>query len=131
MHIRDQEKTQITFMDKNIDLIINSKFIRSHLKIMKNEWVMFLGSWPKIRVLVKMTYDVLEWMMTFQDSNQFFVNMKVVHMVLKNMFSLGFIFIWQTHQNLGLSGFQNSQMNWLINFSSPNFKSWWIDDWGH
>ena len=26
MHIRDQ-KTQITFMDKNIDLIINSKFI--------------------------------------------------------------------------------------------------------
>ena len=28
MHIRDQ-KTQITFMDKNIDLIINSKFIGS------------------------------------------------------------------------------------------------------
>ena len=29
MHIRDQKKTQITFMDKNIDLIINSKFIGS------------------------------------------------------------------------------------------------------
>ena len=28
MHIRDQ-KTQITFMDKNMDLIINSKFIGS------------------------------------------------------------------------------------------------------
>ena len=28
MHIRDQE-TQITFMDKNIDLIINTKFIGS------------------------------------------------------------------------------------------------------
>ena len=28
MHIRDQ-KTQITFMDKNIDMIINSKFIGS------------------------------------------------------------------------------------------------------
>ena len=26
MHIRDQN-TQITFMDKNIDLIVNSKFI--------------------------------------------------------------------------------------------------------
>ena len=29
MHIRDQ-KTQITFMDKYIDLIINSKFIQSN-----------------------------------------------------------------------------------------------------
>ena len=29
MHIRDQKKTQITFMDKKIDLIINSKFIGS------------------------------------------------------------------------------------------------------
>ena len=28
MHIRDQ-KTQITFMNKNIDLIINSQFIES------------------------------------------------------------------------------------------------------
>ena len=28
MHIRDR-KTQITFMDKNLDLIINSKFIGS------------------------------------------------------------------------------------------------------
>ena len=28
MHIRDQ-KTQITFMDKNVNLIINSKFIGS------------------------------------------------------------------------------------------------------
>lgn len=98
---------------------------------MKNEWVMFLGVWPKIRVLVKMTYNVLEWMMSFQDSNQIFMNMKVVHIVLNNSFSLGVISIWPTHKTLGLSAFQNSQMNWLINFSSPQLISWWIDDWGH
>ena len=78
-----------------------------------------------------MTYNVLKWMMTFQVSNGFLMNMQVVHMVPKNSFSLGVIFIWQTHQKLGLSGFQFSQMIWLINFSKPNFKSWWIDDWGH
>ena len=98
---------------------------------MKNEGVMSLGSWPKIRVSVKMTYNVLEWMMTFQASNQFLMNMKVVHIVLKNIFSLGVISIWPTHKKLGLSAFQNSQMNWLINFSSPQLISWWIDDWGH
>ena len=36
MHIRDQ-KTQITFMDKNIDLIINSKFIGSQQTHHKKE----------------------------------------------------------------------------------------------
>ena len=36
MHIRDQ-KTQITFKDKNIDLIINSKFIGSHQTHRKKE----------------------------------------------------------------------------------------------
>ena len=36
MHIRDQ-KTQITFMDKNIDLIINSKFIGSQQTHRKKE----------------------------------------------------------------------------------------------
>ena len=93
---------------------------------------MFLGSWPKIRISVKMTYNVLKWMMvTFQASNQFLMNMKVVHMVLKNIFYLGVISIWQTHKKLGLSAFQNSQMNWLINFSSPQLISWWIYDWGH
>ena len=92
---------------------------------------MSLGSWPKIRVSVKMTYNVLEWEMTFQASNQFLMNMKVVHIVLKNIFSLGVISIWPTHKKLGLSVFQNSQMNWLINFSSPQLISWWIDDWGH
>ena len=59
------------------------------------------------------------------------MNMKVVHMVLKNIFSLGVISIWQTHKESGLSVLQNSQMNWLINFSSPQLISWWIDDWGH
>ena len=92
---------------------------------------MSLGSWPKIRVSVKMTYNVLEWEMTFQASNQFLMNMKVVHIVLKNIFSFGIISIWPTHKKLGLSAFQNSQMNWLINFSSPWLISWWIDDWGH
>ena len=88
-----------------------------------------MGSWPKIRVSVKMTYKFLEWMMTFQASNQFLMNMKVVHTVLKNIFSLEVISIWQTHKKLGLSALQNSQMNWLINFSSPWLISWWIDDW--
>ena len=59
------------------------------------------------------------------------MNIKVVHMVLKKIVSLGVIIIWQTHQKLGLSGFQTSQMNWLINFSSPYLKYWWIDDWGY
>ena len=36
MHIRDQN-TQITFMDKNIDLIINSKFIGSQQTHRENE----------------------------------------------------------------------------------------------
>ena len=36
MHIRDQ-KTQVTFMDKNIDLIINSKFIGSQQTHRKKE----------------------------------------------------------------------------------------------
>ena len=36
MHIRDQ-KTQITFMDKNKDLIINSKFIGSQQTHRKKE----------------------------------------------------------------------------------------------
>ena len=36
MHIRDQ-KTQITFMDKYIDLIINSKFIGSQQTHRKKE----------------------------------------------------------------------------------------------
>ena len=36
MHIRDQKKTQITFMDK-IDLIINSKFIGSQQTHRKKE----------------------------------------------------------------------------------------------
>ena len=36
MHIRDQ-KTQITFMDKNIYLIINSKFFGSQQTHQKNE----------------------------------------------------------------------------------------------
>ena len=98
---------------------------------MNNEWVRSLGSWPKIRVSVKMTYNVLKWMMILQASNKFLMNMKVVHMVLKNIVSLGVIFILQTHQKLGLSGFQNNQMNWLINFSSPWLISWWIDDWGY
>ena len=105
--------------------------IWSHLKIIKNEWVMSLGSWPKIRVSVKMTYNVLEWEMAFQDSNQFLINIKVVHIVLRNIFSFGTISIWPTHKKLGLSAFQNSQMNWLINFSSLQLISWWIDDWGH
>ena len=66
-----------------------------------------------------MTYNVLEWEMTFQASNQFFMNMKVVHVILNNIFSIGILSIWPTHKELGLSAFQNSQMNWLINFSSP------------
>ena len=37
MHIRGQKKTQITFMDKNIDLIINSKFIGSQQTHRKKE----------------------------------------------------------------------------------------------
>ena len=98
---------------------------------MKNEGVISLGSWPKIRVSVKITYNVLEWMMTFQASSQILMNMKVFHIVLKNSFTLGVISIWPTHKKLGLSAFQNSQMNWLINFSSPQLTSWWIDDWGH
>ena len=36
MHIRDQ-KTQITFMDKSIDLIINLKFIGSQQTHLKKE----------------------------------------------------------------------------------------------
>jgi len=32
-------------------------------------------------------------MVTFQVSNENFMNMQVVHMVLKNIFSLGVIFI--------------------------------------
>jgi hypothetical protein len=56
-----------------------------------------------------MTYNVLEWMMTFQASNQFLMNMKVVHIVLKIAF--GTISILPTHKKLGLSAFQNSQMN--------------------
>ena len=66
-----------------------------------------------------------------QVSNKFVMNMKVVHIVLKNIFAFGIISIWPTHKKLGLSAFQNSQMNWLINFSSPWLISWWIDDWGH
>jgi hypothetical protein len=92
---------------------------------------MSLGSWPIIRVSVKMTYNVLEWQMAFHASNQFLMNLKDVHMVPKNIFSLGVIFIRQTHTKLGLSVFQNSQMNWLINFSSLWLISWWIDDWGY
>ena len=78
-----------------------------------------------------MTHNVLEWMMIFQASNQMFMNMKVVHIVLKNIFSFGSISIGPTHKTLGLSAFQNSHMNWLINFSSPQLISWWIDYWGH
>ena len=98
---------------------------------MKNEGVRSLWSWPKIRVLVKITYNVLEWDMALQASNKFLMNMKVIHIVLKKNFDFGIISIWPTHKTLGLSVFQNSQMNWLINFSSPQLISWWIDDWGH
>ena len=55
-----------------------------------------------------MTYNVLERMMTLQDSNQFFMNMKVVHIVLKNMFYFVTISILPTHKKLGLSAFQDS-----------------------
>ena len=58
-----------------------------------------------------MTYNVLEWEMTFQASNKFFMNMKVVHIFLNNIFYFGIISIWPTHKTLGLSAFQNSQMN--------------------
>ena len=57
--------------------------------------------------------------------------MKVVHIVLNNSFDFGTISIWPTYKKLGLSAFQNSQMNWLINLSSPWLISWWIDDLGH
>ena len=55
-----------------------------------------------------MTYNVLEWEMAFQASDQFLMNMKVIHIVLKNIFALGVISIWPTHKKLGLSVFQNS-----------------------
>ena len=38
MNIRDQ-KTQITFMDKNIDLVINSKFIESQQTHRKKSYI--------------------------------------------------------------------------------------------
>ena len=38
MHIRDQ-KNQITFMDKNIDLIINSKFMDPNKRTAKKIYI--------------------------------------------------------------------------------------------
>ena len=45
MNIRDQ-KTQITFMDKNIDLIINSKFIGSQQTHRKNTYIIWISKRP-------------------------------------------------------------------------------------
>ena len=45
MHIRDQ-KTQITFMDKNIDLIINSKFIGSQQTHRKKAYIIWISKRP-------------------------------------------------------------------------------------
>ena len=45
MRIRDQ-KTQITFMDKNIDLIINSKFIGSQQTHSKKSYIKYISKKP-------------------------------------------------------------------------------------
>ena len=45
MHIRDQ-KTQINFMDKNIDLIINSMFIGSQQTHRKKSYIIWISKRP-------------------------------------------------------------------------------------
>ena len=45
MHIRDQ-KTQMTFMDKNIDLIINSKFIGFEQTHRKKSYIKYISKRP-------------------------------------------------------------------------------------
>ena len=40
------KKTQITFMDKNVDLIINSKFIRSQQTHRKNSYIIWISKRP-------------------------------------------------------------------------------------
>ena len=45
MYIRDQ-KTQITFMDKNIDLIINSNFIGSQQTHRKKSYIIWISKRP-------------------------------------------------------------------------------------
>ena len=46
MHIRDSKKTQMTFMDKKIDLIINSKFIRSQQTHRKKSYIIWISKRP-------------------------------------------------------------------------------------
>ena len=46
MHIRDSKKTQINFMDKKIDLIINSKFIRSQQTHHKKAHIIWISKRP-------------------------------------------------------------------------------------
>ena len=46
MHRRDQKKTQIIFMDKNIDLIINSKFIGSQQTHCKKTYIIWISKRP-------------------------------------------------------------------------------------
>ena len=53
MHIRDQNKTQITFMDKNIDLIINSKFIRSQQTHRKSTYIINMELQETIVLIIK------------------------------------------------------------------------------
>ena len=52
MHIRDQ-KTQITFMDKKIDLIINSKFIGSQQTHCKNNYIIWISNNIKENIVLK------------------------------------------------------------------------------
>ena len=46
MHIIDQKKTQITFMDKNIDLIINPKFIGSQQTYRQKTYIIWISKRP-------------------------------------------------------------------------------------
>ena len=46
MHIRDSKNTQITFMDKKIDLIINSKFIGSQQTHRKKSYIIWISKRP-------------------------------------------------------------------------------------
>ena len=43
------KKTQITFMDKRIDLIINSKFIRSQQTHHKKSYIIWISKRPLYR----------------------------------------------------------------------------------
>ena len=43
------KKTQITFMDKNIDLIINSKFIGSQQTHLKKTYIRWISEKPLYR----------------------------------------------------------------------------------